>query len=60
MKHTPKLMKATITSNSKKQYEAIVDKYSGNRYIVVSCPDCPQLVGNEYRYRHGLTNRRKI
>lgn len=59
MKHIEKLMLATIATKSH-TYEAIVDKYSGNRYKVVECADCPQLVGREYQYGHGLFSRRKI
>lgn len=57
MKHTAKLMYATV-STKKHEYEVIVDKYSGNRYKVVSGPEF--LLGREYQYGHGLLHRRAI
>lgn len=59
MKHFEHLMLATVRTK-KHEYEAVVDKYSGNRYKVIECKECPELVGKEYKYRHGLYNRRKI
>ena len=57
MKHIEKLLKAKV-STKKHSYEVIVDKYSGNRYKVVEGPDF--LIGKEYRYGHGLTERHAI
>ena len=57
MKHIEKLMKATV-STKKHEYEVIVDKYSDGRYKVVEGPDF--LIGKEYRYGHGLWNRRAL
>lgn len=57
MKHVEKLMSATV-STKKNSYEVIVDKYSENRYKIVSGPDF--LIGREYQYGHGLSNRKQL
>lgn len=57
MKHTPNLMKATVCTK-RNEYQVVVDKYAGNRYIVIEGPDF--LIGKEYRYNHGLYDRRKL
>ena len=58
MKHKENLMYAMVHTK-KHSYNAIVDKYSGNRYKVIDCEN-KALIGKEYKYGHGLNNRRKI
>lgn len=60
MKHKQNLMKAIIESNSKRTYSAIVDKYSGNRYKVIKCAECPQMEGRFLQYHHGIVSRSKL
>lgn len=56
-KHTPKMMKATVSTDMY-NYDVLVDKYSGNRYKVVAGPDW--MIGREYKYGKGLQNRKML